>query len=297
MNNLLEEYKLEYDLFLAEEEMFNSLIQLGSTCINESVGLISINEGFKETIGKYIEKIWVALQKAWTRFKEIVKNGPSIAFLKSIEKKMENPEPNGIIINNHYDYNLSKIDGIKIIPFNYEQMKDSLGSNSDFESKYYSQYKVNDKSLKESIISTSYTILDKEKCTSEMLKNMYSFCTKDFLPAIDKLENEMKTMETNKKNITNLVNSINPTQATKESFAIYESYIHEGEEEKKSTSFENPSGAGGDNSQIVTHVKTYLSVSTDIISAKMKCYRDAYAYNIKVIRNYIKPATTKKEKE
>lgn len=289
----LEEYQLEYDLYLAEQEMFDSLIMIGSGCINESSELININEGFKETISNYITRIITALEKAWERFKSLMESSANVVFLKSIAKKMENPNPQGIIINNHYNYDLSKLDNIKIIPFNYEEMKDSLESNKDFEDKYYSSYKTDsDKSLKENIIESCYTVQPKVQCTSDMLKNMYKFCTKDFVDKMSNLDRELKTMTASSKNVQALVNTIT---ITKESVLYYKLSVVNEEEKEAKTSFDNPPTAGGENSKIVKQVKTYMSVNTDILSTKMKCYRDIYAYYIKVIKNYINPITEKKE--
>ena len=38
----LEEYELKYNLFLAEQELYTNMINIGGSCIYESVGLISI---------------------------------------------------------------------------------------------------------------------------------------------------------------------------------------------------------------------------------------------------------------
>ena len=52
-----EEYELNYELFLAEQELYTNLIDYGFGIFTESVGLISITEAVKGTILNYINKI------------------------------------------------------------------------------------------------------------------------------------------------------------------------------------------------------------------------------------------------
>ena len=68
----LEDYELQYNLYLAESELFTNLISLGGEVINESSGLMSIQEGVKETVINYLTKISNAIQEAWNKFKEIL---------------------------------------------------------------------------------------------------------------------------------------------------------------------------------------------------------------------------------
>ena len=53
----LEEYELKYNLFLAEQELYTNMINIGGSCIYESVGLISIQESLKDTVINYLEKL------------------------------------------------------------------------------------------------------------------------------------------------------------------------------------------------------------------------------------------------
>ena len=68
----LEEYELKYNLFLAEQELYTNMINIGGSCIDESVGLISIQESLKDTVINYLEKLRESLMKVFQRFKEIV---------------------------------------------------------------------------------------------------------------------------------------------------------------------------------------------------------------------------------
>lgn len=298
----LENYQLQYDIFLAEQELFDSLIDFGANYVIESSGLISIHEGVKETILGYLQKIAKALETAWEKFKEIVTRKKDIIYLKSIQKKMENPDPK-FTINNYPIYDITMLDNISIAPFNYEQMKDDLESSTSFINKYYSAFnKDPDKSLQENISNLVLrTRQDQVKCTGTILKNMYNFALQ-FPDKITKMEKDLKTVNASNKNIENMVSQITPAQTTNEASVIYESYLMEAEDDNnKKVKFEDDEDAKKTNTTLVKQVTTYLKVSSDILSAKMKCYRDIYAFYMQTIKHYIKPepeeSSEKKETE
>ena len=55
MINCIEDYDISYNLFLAEQEMFTSLAQIEYNNIcNESVNLVALQEGVKETVMNYL---------------------------------------------------------------------------------------------------------------------------------------------------------------------------------------------------------------------------------------------------
>ena len=64
MINCIEDYDISYNLFLAEQEMFTSLAQIEYNNIcNESVNLVALQEGVKETVMNYLQKIMTQIQK------------------------------------------------------------------------------------------------------------------------------------------------------------------------------------------------------------------------------------------
>lgn len=296
-----ENYQLNYDIFLAEQELFDSLFVLGCGVVNESVGLISLQEGFKETIMNYLEKITKAIESAWEKFKQLLLEGKDKVYLKAIEKKMENPNPK-FTIDNFKTFDTTFLDNISVKPFDYTQMKESLESKTDYINKYYSNLiKDPQVGIKENIMNSIVkSTQDNVRCTSDMLKNMYTFATKTFTAKVSKLEVDLKTVNNSNKNIQNLISTIQPAEVKAESVCIYESYIMEAEEKKDDKpKFNNdePEKSSQDNSTLVKHVSTYLGVSSDIISAKMSAYREVYAFYMSVIKNYIKPSGTSEEKQ
>ena len=63
MNDYYSDIELEYNNFLAEQELYDNLISLGASVCNESCGLLLIQEDYKETVNKYIDKIATGIQK------------------------------------------------------------------------------------------------------------------------------------------------------------------------------------------------------------------------------------------
>lgn len=278
----LESYQLKYDLFLAEQELFDNMIYYGSGIVNESVGLISVNEGVKETIMDYLKKISDAIQKAWERFKEIVLRSVDAVFLKKIGGKVANIGDPGFTIQNYRNYDMVKLNSIKLMQFNYEEMKQSLETKEAFIAKYYGSIIKGKESIVDQI--ENYTVSKKEdkQCTKDMVQSMYKFVSSDFKTYLNNIETDLRTVNTSNANIERIVKTITPVDINNESVLIYESYITEEEAVKFK---DDPNRDTGDNSKLVNHVTTYVKVSTEILSAKLKILKDAYGQSMKTLRH------------
>lgn len=289
----LESYELEYNVFLAEQEMFKDIFQYGAMLLNESTGLVYINEGFKETISKYIEKITAAIQKAWDRFKEIVTKQADQVYLKTIASKIATVEDPGFTIIGYKSYDLNKLNNIKLIPFNYEEMKQYLDTQETFINQYYSTLVSSDgKSLKEKITNYIVASTKDERCTKELLQSMFKFVSTEFKNHITKVEQDLKVVNSSNKSIQNLMNMITPPEVKKESVVLYEIYIHEDDIKFQ----DDPNKVKEDNGSLVKHISNYMKASTDVLSVKMDILRTIYAQNMKTIKHFIKPEKTEKTK-
>lgn len=285
----INDYQEQYEYFLAEQELFKGLFKNSFDFINESISIVSLNEGFKETIINYISKITTALEKAWDKFKEIVTRGVDIAYLKAIKGKIDNTDPK-FIIKNYVSYNTRPLNDIKIIPFNYEEMKESLNTKKDFLSKYYSNiYRDPEKSLNENIDSIVIKQVSDVQCTKEFLKDIYEI-TLSINEIIKNVEQDLKAVNVSNKNIERIVSTIPDSQIQSEAVAIYEQYITE--EEKKSMEFVDTGDNSGNKGSLTKVVTNYLSASTDIISAEMRVYRNEYAQCMRILKHAIKPKET-----
>ena len=123
---------------------------------------------------------------------------------------------------------------------------------------------------------------------------MYDFVSKTFPQKISNIEKELKTVNVSNKNIESMVSQITPTESVAEISMINRRYLLEEESEKVEFKDDEKSS---NNTTLVHHVTTYLKVSSDILSAKMKCFRDIYALYMRTIKHYIKPAPEPKPEE
>jgi hypothetical protein len=296
----LEDYELESALILAEDQFYKEMLYYGQSTLNESTGLISISEGVKETIMKYINRIIEAIQKAWDRFKELCERGKDKVYLKSIAKKLEDPKPDFTKDNYMTIKDPFKLDNIKVIPFDYESMKVDLESKEAFIKKYYSDFAADGTNLKENIEKACVTRSTKQ-ITAEILKEDFKFLTEEFPSKMSSIEKDLKTVNTSAQNISRIVSTITPAQTTSEATLIFESMYSILEDGEFHDGEGGPNKSGEDskkaNSTITSHVTNYVSATTDIITAKMKIYKDIYNDKMKVIKHYIKPDKEEKKDE
>lgn len=303
------DYELHYDLFIAEQELFDNMISYQFDIVTESVGLISLNESMKENVMKYIERITTAIQKAWDKFRDIVTRSVDKAYLEKIKDKMANPNPK-FTIKNYFTYNSEILDNIKVIPFDYIEMRDSLGSKTDFVTKYYPNLITDsDKSFSTNMRVKIITGAKDTKCTSEMMIQMYNFVTKIFPNKIKNVENDLKTVNTSNKNIKQIVNqtisnmpseSENKPENNNSGDGEQQSHEHETVYMLGDIYIREDDNTGADGKKVrfeddkkketmIKQVNIYLSTSTDILSTKMEIYRDIYAMYMNTIKHYIDP--------
>ena len=96
MDNYYNDIELEYNNFLAEQELYDNLISLGASICNESSGLLLIQEDYNNTVNKYIDKISHDYKKRDINkmnmlLKSLARNESTVAtkstLLKDIEEK------------------------------------------------------------------------------------------------------------------------------------------------------------------------------------------------------------------
>ena len=300
-----DEIALEYNNFLAEQELFNDLISLGSSVHHESVGLILISEDFKDTVNTYIEKIVTGIQKAWENFKDKVIQSPFKKFIDKIKKDQYLEYDGKLEVQYWHTYNFAKFENLKMVDFNLELLKTCEDKTSYYE-KAFPGFMINkEKTLKENIIEQIINTEDTHVITKEEMMMMYTFCTKDFERLVNRLKEDISKINAN---ISNLKNSINvavsgaettstvsqqttlkmktPLQIesfipTDELSALYESFILTEEEKdtKATTIVKNPEDdkeKAKEQKNNIKYMNWYLAGNTDVFSAKMKILRQRY---------------------
>ena len=294
---LQEEYELEYDLFLAEQDLYNSMIVSGCGIQNESVGLVSITEGVKETILSYIGKVTASLQKAWNSFKSIFEKEGDRNYLSGLQKRIEEgPEPK-FTITNFPIYDIEKLKGIKVIPFDYETMKEDLDNKSEFLQKNYGQiYRDTEKSFSQNIEDYVTTYEDSHEVTKDDLISMLRF-SRDYKKETETLQDNLNVINTANNSIENIAKSLPTETATSEAVILFESYLTEEENRKMEFKDDPDREKVGSSGSFVKRVSTYVSVSTDIVSTKMKIIRRKYALSMRTLKHYMKPQKEDQNRE
>ena len=290
-------YEFDYELFLAEQELYESMIDYGSVVTRESYGLFLLNEGVKETIMGYLTRVSGSITKVWNNLKDYIKkyrDERDGEFLKEIAPKINDANPK-FTMTNFPTYDMNNINNIKVIPLNFEQMKDDLVNKETFINKYYPNIKLTDqnKNFKDAIRSFCITKREDTRCTKEILKTMYDFCNTDYTKLRDSIQGDIEKYNTSSDNIKNLVNQVTSSETPQnECVSIYESYLMEAETDSNSTKVQfkddpdaKQDGQGDNN--ITKKITVYVQVTTDILSAKMKMIQDIYKLYMSTLRHYI----------
>ena len=310
MNNYYNDIEIEYNNFLAEQELYDNLISLGASVYNESSGLLLIQEDYKDTVNKYIDKIATGIQKAWDNFKNKVVEFAAQPIIDSIKDKVGSYKDGSVEVEYWHKYQMEKFDSIKLAPFNFDQLKQFDNKTDYLKSTYSSIYVDQNKSLKENIIDQIIDTDDKHTVTTEDINNLFNFVTGGFKEKVTKLENDLKQFNGN---ITTLKSTANVTssgeettstvqqqttatnkyqmKAASESAIIYESYnlLLEAEDDntkaQKVTNTDTSNGNNnGEEKSNIKRITWYLAGNTDIISAKMKILRQRYLDAIKILK-------------
>ena len=305
-----DEIQLEYNNFLAEQELFDNLIFLGSSVQHEGTRLLLIQEDYKNSVNKYIDKIVTGIQQAWENFKNKVVESPMKKILERIKGKINSYDGNTEVQYWH-TYDTTKFEALKMVNFNLDLIK-SCGDKITYYEKVYPGFMVNkDKSLKENIIDQIINTQDTHVITKDEMVAMYDFFVNQFSAATKKLEDDLKRLNTN---INTLKSSINVTapgaqitttvtqqttvttgaEANSESYlpidtltAIHESILLEDKEDTKSTTVvkddENKEN-GGEQKNNIKYMNWYLAGNTDVFSSKMKILRQRFLDYIRIFK-------------
>lgn len=315
MGDYYDDIMLEYDLFLAEQELYENLISLGGQVYHENCGLILIKEDYDNKVNTYIEKVVGGLQKAWNNFKTKVVDANIKPYLNSIKDKYTkwSSENHEIIVENWHSYNWATFDTINTVPYDIEKLNAAQNKEEYYSNVYGSFYTDKDKSLKDNIINKVMNTEPKHIINSQDVNQAFTFCTQEFFNKVNKLQNNIKDFNSQ---IVVLKQSINVTssgeqqsttyqlkapaqnnnqaaannnggqQATGESvnmtlLSLYESVLMEADEDNnKAMKVVSNTNSDNDGSQTgqnnnIKKMTMYITGNIDVMSAKMKILRNA----------------------
>ena len=306
-----DEIELEYSCFLAEQELFENLLYLGSNVYHESMGLIVIKEDFSDTITKYMNKIVNGVQKAWNTFKNKVIGFASKPILDNAKDNLGNYKDGNITTENWHVYDMNKFDALKMIPFDLRQLE-SFQNKTDYYASAYSGFFVDkNKSLKENIINSIMRTEDKHDVTTNDIQEVYTFCSTGFKEKTTKLDADLDVFNASINSVKSAINATtsgevsgeNQTEASptsqqsnyklkEESTNMLLEFYNEnlllegpGDENNNSSQkiINNDKGTPKQKNQIAK-IQWYFSGNTDVFSAKMKVLRKKYLDGISLLR-------------
>lgn len=278
--SLQDEFNL--DLVLAVSE--RSLMEDISGIVLESEDIIYLNEGVKETVMNYVQKIVLGIQKAWDKFINLFSQ-KELDYLKNKVKPLIDKSPNlNFTINNYKSYDFEKMKDIEIVTFNYEEMKDNLSSVNDFlQSAYNGKLDINNsKNVKEALMKyMNYKVVDHYEVGQKELTDIYTFAAEKYFTYRDEVKKDIENLNNSNENIKNMVNQVmdaeNQQNTTNESYWFdTDMYFHEEEEPKQTYTDTSNNKTDPDNKEqnekrksVTKGVTVYMTGSTKILSAKM----------------------------
>lgn len=314
------DYELSYGMMIAEQEMFESLIdaELEFTLADEIDSQI-LTEGVKETVMKYLNKVVVQLQAVWVKFNKNISSKLAGGIAKGIQEKIAKNKDNiGFFVNYYGEMDLDKMANYQVKPWSlqdYEQHKQDYDTKEAYIKANYPDLVPNDQNkgrdLKKCIIDNIVDQHNGYHIDANILTGMVEFLTKDYRTYVETIEKDIEAINASCTNISNAVNTVMSAETpANESFAFLESvYLDlftEAEEPENAgkMSFTDDSGEkSGDTSsddgnkdeakeqdkarsQFTKHTSTYMSVSIGLISAKMSIVNRAATDRLKILMHF-----------
>lgn len=317
-SDTVEESLLFNSLYTAYKEACYNTEQLD--LLSESVGLIALDEAGDANIMKYINKVTTSISKAWESFKTKMEDLRKKAVSKFTNKFKQNaeelPDDLQFEVQNMPELDETKFNLIKVIPFNYEEMKDNLKSSDAFIAKYYPNLNRNEgeslkasieqfltrgtnniKITKDYILNSVIPILEKsDSVIEESVKSDVTIMNAS-TKAISSLHNKntintTTTTTTTTNNATN-VNNVAPQNSSADVYAIL------GEADKEGVKIvDDPNRtATADKRSVLKDVSVYLTVSSTVLSAKMKLIRQKELTAFRILAHAFAPVRKKKEEQ
>jgi hypothetical protein len=193
MVNSIDEYELYYNLFISESDMYKKLTDINmSIVLSESVDIVSIEEGVKDTIMNYITKVTQGLQKAWNTFSDKL-SGSIQGFLnKNVKPVIEKNNTTEFIINNYRDYDINALTSIRIDNFDYnDSTKHIYESESSYFKNKYPYLNIEGSDVKTALENKYVRVVDKQVANKEFISKIYNFCVNGYKNTITSLKDKI----------------------------------------------------------------------------------------------------------
>ena len=285
-NYLLE---LDYNIYLAEQEFYSNLITFRSKAINESCGLITLNEDFRENIRNYITKIVTAIQGAWNKFMNKIIQSPNKKYLESIGKQVATWEGE-VEVKNFPNLNNDNFRNLQLVNYNPDEINNFKTKDDIIQAKFSNIQRNEGESFK----TACYNFMNANKVNGIMNGNdirlVYNIAYKGINSASKILENNItefnNTIKAIQSNISENNNNYFDKDISKNDMSILvESYLMEADDK-----VEINTGVDGTTSgvNLARNINNLIAINTDILSSKMKYLRTQYMWCIKLLKSLFK---------
>lgn len=313
-----EEEKLFESLYNTYRKTYNDLSELDN--LSESVGLIALNEAENAKITVYIQKVFNNITKAWNTFKnkmdDLRKKAVSKFTNKFRQSAEELPEDLQFEVRNLPTLADERFNTVKVMPFNYAEMKGNLDSVKQFVSKYYPNININDDehfktALERYLIKDTSTvkvtkqyILEQVIPILETSDNVIEDSAKSDIDTLNKSSDAMSNLTNNSTEGSTTTTTNTNVEVQQNSSIISNKNLNtiieaDGNNDNKKIEIvddENRTAAVNKKS-ILKEISIYLTVSSSIVSTKMKLIRQKEVTAFRILAHAFTPPKKNKEQK
>lgn len=289
---------VEYGRFLAETSIIN---EAENSKVDTYV--IKITGGIRTAWNKLNEKVNEAIKKITEKY-----NGK----LDELDAQFDKIDPK-FTITNYPNYDFTKLSNIKLLPIDYNNMKESLRSENDFIKKYYPNIQHEEKSnFKDDIINYVTTSKQDLNVDSQVLHDMINFIRTGYQENRKSVQADIETMNKSNQEIVNLAKNISAKPEGNDANSIKvdtnvqptggESTILSEADNDATKIVDNPdrtsanTTSGGDSNSFLKDISVYMKVSSSIICAKMRILLKHLLLSVNTVIHASTPPKQNKEK-
>ena len=318
-SNTIDANKVDTEYELDESALFESLLfaykeacegydELDS--IVESVGLIAIQEAGKLNLMQYVRKVVDSIAKVWKSFKEKMQDLRKKAaekFTSKFKKSAENlPNDLKFEVQNVPELEPTRFNMVKVIPFNYEGMKQGLRSQDDFMKTYYNSVDRKDgESIKASLERYLTKSVSNIKVTKDYIlntvipiletsDNTVENSVKEDIEIINKSMDAISRLNSNPNDNTapEAIDTTTPEVTPNNASYTFTSGSVIKEDDVKFVDDPDRTAVSDKNSTL-KDVSVYLTVSASIISTKLKLIRKKEITAFRILAHAFAPPKKK----
>lgn len=226
-------------------------------------------------LDSYPEKVIKSINKNLNDLHKAVPNKKFLIYMHKNQKKILNRS--GIKIPVRFiNYNLNAMNSIRIQSFDYERMKQFKNEDEFIKALYPTLFdkdiKLEDK-IKATVKSKTNITVDQSQ-----IKKMYSFTSSDY-------NNYLQVIDREAKMLVNSLESVSKISSSVSEGTLYEADIDvTGDQNRNNTNNrENIQGNGKKSGNLTKTLRIYTSITSKILSTKMKLLHEMYNYYIQVL--------------